>query len=199
MFSLFSISKHPDFSTCLGRARKILKKLAKFFRPSYILVLLLWITFHFCFSPTTQSISPTILATEIPALADIELNRERLITLLGDGQAVTPKALLVNVNDPVTVIPIYKRKQATLQTSKVCYFPRRQSWLTQKGCKSEDGPPALNGGFVESSRGGRPLISWPPNELTFTWLTSSRSSRVLPPSAFDRRKNLARGAGVKNK
>lgn len=196
MFSLFSISKHLDFSRCLGRARKILKKLAKFFRPSYILVLLLWITFHFC-----QPLKAFLQRFWPPKfrLADIELNRERLITLLGDGQAVTPKALLVNVNDSVTVIPIYKRKQATLQTSKVCYFPRRQSWLTQKGCKSEDGPPALNGGFVESSRGGPPLISWPPNELTFTWLTSSRSSRVLPPSAFDRRKNLARGAGVKNK
>lgn len=93
---------------------------------------------------------------------------------------------------PVTVIPIYDSKARRKRRK----FVILESWLTQ----TEQKRTALNGGFVESSRGGPPLISWPPSPPQRINVHLADLFAVEPRSPeFDRRKNLARGARVKNK
>lgn len=132
------------------------------------------IIFHRCY---IIRIFHSILETENPNTYHIKHDDQLLITYYA-GYTQSDSSLMLM---PVTVIPIYDSKACPSRKRRK--FVILESWLTQ----TEQKRTALNGGFVESSRGGPPLISCPPsfpNELTFTWLTSSRSSRA-PSNSTD--------------
>lgn len=148
------------------------------------------IIFHRCY---IIRIFHSILETENPNTYHIKHDDQLLITYYA-GYTQSDSSLMLM---PVTVIPIYDSKACPRRKRRK--FVILESWLTQ----TEQKRTALNGGFVESSRGGPPLISFPPPSPFLPQRINVHLAdlfAVEPRSLeFDRRKNLARGARVKNK